>query len=114
MEECLPPKRLNGVTSGEDGGRAQLELSFRLLLSGRTDLIAQAINLLPPNTGLNTLNHHGLTALMLAASKNDDQVTTVIISLFFNCSNSTYPKNILNFRCCWMLALTLTLKLQAV
>lgn len=76
MEECLPPKRLTGVSSCEDGGRAQLELSFRLLLSGRADLISQALTLLP-STGLNTLNHHGLTALMLAATRNDEQVTTV-------------------------------------
>lgn len=77
MEECLPPKRLTGVSSCEDGGRAQLELSFRLLLSGRADLISQAVTLLPSSTGLNTLNHHGLTALMLAATRNDEQVTTV-------------------------------------
>lgn len=55
----------------------QVELAFRLLLSGRPELIQHAISLLPTSTRLDTLNLQGHTALMLAAI-NDDEITLTV------------------------------------
>ncbi|CAH1160285.1 unnamed protein product [Phaedon cochleariae] len=49
----------------------EIELAFRLMLSGRPEVINQAIRLLPNSTKLNTLNPQGHTALMLSAMSND-------------------------------------------
>ncbi|XP_060530713.1 ankyrin repeat and BTB/POZ domain-containing protein 2 [Cylas formicarius] len=50
----------------------QIELAFRLMLTGRPELIQQSAALLPSSTKLDTLNPQGHTALMLAAIHNDD------------------------------------------
>lgn len=42
------------------------------MLTGRPELIQQAVPLLPTSTRLDTLNAQGHTALMLAAIHNDD------------------------------------------
>lgn len=42
------------------------------MLTGRPELIQQALPLLPPATRLDTLNQQGHTALMLATLYNDD------------------------------------------
>lgn len=55
----------------------QIELAFRLMLTGRPELIQQAIPLLPPCTRLDTLNQQGHTALMLATLYNDDATLMV-------------------------------------
>lgn len=49
------------------------------MLTGRPELIHQALSLLPPSTRLDTLNQQGHTALMLAALYNDD--ITLMVSL---------------------------------
>ncbi|XP_036326380.1 ankyrin repeat and BTB/POZ domain-containing protein 2-like isoform X1 [Rhagoletis pomonella] len=58
----------------ELGKRATITLAFKLMLTGRAELLAQAANLLPPTTRYDTLNHAGLTALMIAAIRNDEVV----------------------------------------
>ncbi|XP_012159934.1 ankyrin repeat and BTB/POZ domain-containing protein 2 isoform X1 [Ceratitis capitata] len=56
----------------ELGKRATTTLAFKLMLTGRAELLAQAANLLPPTTRYDTLNHAGLSALMIAAIRNDE------------------------------------------
>ncbi|XP_065079465.1 uncharacterized protein LOC135702370 isoform X4 [Ochlerotatus camptorhynchus] len=58
--------------SSECGRRATYALAFRLMLTGRAELLIQALSLVPPTTRYDTLNHQGLTALMIAAVRNDD------------------------------------------
>lgn len=47
------------------------------MLTGRPELIQQAVSLLPASTRLDTLNAQGHTALMLAAIHNDDITLSV-------------------------------------
>lgn len=56
----------------ECGRRASLSLAFRLMLTGRSELLHQANSMLPPTTRYDTLNHQGLSALMVAAIRNDE------------------------------------------
>ena len=65
------------MRSCETGGCLQVELAFRLTLTGRPELIQQALQLLPPSTGLDTLDQQGHTALMLSAINNDDVALAV-------------------------------------
>lgn len=64
------------VNSSEDtselGRRATIALAFRLMLTGRAELLTQAATLLPPTTRYDTLNHAGMTALMIACVRNDE------------------------------------------
>lgn len=50
------------------------------MLTGRPELIQQAIPLLPTPSRLDTLDQQGHSALMLAALNNDD--ITLMVSLF--------------------------------
>lgn len=49
-----------------------------MLISGRADLIAQAMPLLP-STKINTVNDAGFTALMLACINGDESATTTLL-----------------------------------
>lgn len=84
-EEELPTKRPHGNNNNnnhhqsqnpeeslECGRRSTLNLAFRLVMTGRPELILQANSLLPPTTRYDTLNHFGLTPLMVAAIRNDE------------------------------------------
>lgn len=61
-----------------------MEIAFRLMATGRTELIQQAILLLPSNSRLDTLNTQGHTALMLAAIINDDPALLVTSKFILN------------------------------
>ncbi|XP_068907517.1 ankyrin repeat and BTB/POZ domain-containing protein 2 isoform X3 [Tenebrio molitor] len=63
----------------EASRQIQVELAFRLLLTGRPELIQHAISLLPVSTRLDTLNLQGHTALMLAAINDDDIALTALL-----------------------------------
>ncbi|XP_075160334.1 ankyrin repeat and BTB/POZ domain-containing protein 2 isoform X2 [Haematobia irritans] len=63
----------------ELGKRATITLAFKLMLTGRAELLAQASNLLPPTTRYDTLNHAGMTALMIASIRNDDVVIKALL-----------------------------------
>nr|CAD7199616.1 unnamed protein product [Timema douglasi] len=52
--------------------RLKTELAFKMLRSGRTDLIQHALQLLPPNKKLNSVNEHGLTPLMVAVLLHEE------------------------------------------
>lgn len=51
------------------------------MLTGCLELIQQAVSLLPSSTGLDTMNLHGHSALMLAAINNDPG--TILVNIFF-------------------------------
>lgn len=61
-----------GEDTSELGRRATLGVAFKLLLTGRAELLAQAAQLLPPTTRYDTQNSAGLTALMVASIRNDE------------------------------------------
>ena len=63
----------------ESGRRATIDLGFRLMLSGIPELLVQAMSLVPPTTRYDTLNHQGLTALMLAAIRNDETAIQTLL-----------------------------------
>lgn len=65
--------------TSELGKRATTALAFKLMLSGRAELLAQASNLLPPTTRYDTLNHAGMSALMIASIKNDEVVIQALL-----------------------------------
>lgn len=65
--------------SNEYGRRATLALAFRLMLSGRSELMIQASTLLPSSTRYDTLNQNGLTALMVAAIRNDEVAIQMLL-----------------------------------
>ena len=48
-----------------------IEMGFKLLFSGQSDLMKQGLNYLPLPTKINTYNQYGLTALMVAVIKNE-------------------------------------------
>lgn len=67
------------IDDSEYARRAMIAFAFRLLLTGRPELLKQANALLPSTTRYDTLNHAGLTALMIAAIHNDDGVMKALL-----------------------------------
>ncbi|KAG7196598.1 hypothetical protein KM043_013088 [Ampulex compressa] len=55
-----------------------MDMAFKMLLSSRTDLIAQAVPLLP-STKINTVNDSGLTALMVACINGDEAAMLALL-----------------------------------
>ncbi|EZA49690.1 hypothetical protein DMN91_012768 [Ooceraea biroi] len=55
-----------------------VDMAFKMLCSGRTDLIAQAMSLLP-STKINTVNDAGFTALMLACINGDESAVAALL-----------------------------------
>lgn len=55
-----------------------LDMAFKMLISGRTDLIAQAMPLLP-SMKINTVNDAGFTALMLACINGDESAVMALL-----------------------------------
>lgn len=92
-EEELPSKKTATVlvspgavgSSPDDiheyGRRATLALAFRLMLSGRPELMMQASSLLPPATRYDTLNQLGMSALMVAVIRNDEQAVQILLDV---------------------------------
>lgn len=55
-----------------------MEMAFKLLTSGRSELISQALPLLPA-AKLNAVNDNGLTALMLACISGDEAAVLALV-----------------------------------
>ncbi|CAG2171457.1 unnamed protein product [Oppiella nova] len=58
--------------------RLKVELAFRMLSCGRPDVLTHALQLLPHNTGINTVDDSGLTALMRACIAGDIRLVRVL------------------------------------
>lgn len=60
------------IDDNEYARRATIALAFRLMLTGRPELLIQAGTLLPTSSRYDTLNQNGMTALMIASIRNDE------------------------------------------
>lgn len=65
----------------EYGRRATIALAFRLMMSGRPELMMQASSLLPPATRYDTLNQLGMSALMVAVIRNDEHAIQMLLDV---------------------------------
>lgn len=74
----------NGDDIAEYGRRATLALAFKLMTSGRPELLLQASALLPSATRYDTINQAGMTALMVAAVRNDEQAVQMLLDVGAN------------------------------
>ncbi|KAB0803695.1 hypothetical protein PPYR_00665 [Photinus pyralis] len=90
-EEAIRIRRMNGGEEDylEASRQIKIELAFRLMLSGRPELIQQAITLLPTSTGLDTFTLQGHTALMLSALYNDDITLLALLDAGASCDVET-------------------------
>ncbi|XP_042902345.1 ankyrin repeat and BTB/POZ domain-containing protein 2 [Parasteatoda tepidariorum] len=74
----------------------KVELAFRMLASGRTDLVPHALQLLPPSH-VNTFNEQGLSPLMVACIRGDEAMVHILldagadVDLETPASSSAYP-----------------------
>ncbi|QQP56979.1 Uncharacterized protein FKW44_001826, partial [Caligus rogercresseyi] len=73
-----PPELLDELQYVND---VKLDTAFKMLLSGRRDLIPHALQMLPggPGSKLNTPNTEGYTILQLAAIKGDSDVVKFLV-----------------------------------
>lgn len=55
-----------------------MDMAFKMLISGRADLIAQAMPLLP-STKINTVNDNGFTALMITCINGDETAVLALL-----------------------------------
>ncbi|RWS14411.1 ankyrin repeat and BTB/POZ domain-containing protein 2-like protein [Dinothrombium tinctorium] len=71
--------------------KLKIDLAFKMLLCGRTDLVPCALSLLPQSTGVNTMNEQGLTPLMLACIQGDEAMVHILLNAGADVDLETLP-----------------------
>ncbi|RWS28717.1 ankyrin repeat and BTB/POZ domain-containing protein 2-like protein [Leptotrombidium deliense] len=71
--------------------KLKIDLAFKMLLCGRTDLVPCALSLLPPTSGVNTMNEQGLTPLMLACIQGDEAMVHILLNAGADIDLETLP-----------------------
>ncbi|CAL8072668.1 unnamed protein product [Orchesella dallaii] len=75
--------------------RLKIDLAFKMLTSGRSDLVAQALLLMPPSKA-NTFNESGLSPLILASVRGEENMVRVLLEAGADSDIET-PPNCPNF-----------------
>ncbi|XP_043223308.1 ankyrin repeat and BTB/POZ domain-containing protein 2-like isoform X3 [Amphibalanus amphitrite] len=79
-EELSCPRRQ--MDEAECARKFKIDLAFRMLSVGRTDLVPHALQLLPSTKGqlqVNTVNESGLSPLMLACVRGDEAMVRLLL-----------------------------------
>ncbi|KAK2725488.1 ankyrin repeat and BTB/POZ domain-containing protein 2-like isoform X2 [Artemia franciscana] len=75
-DEALCPRK--PIDEHDCARKYKVDLAFKMIGSGRIDLVPHALQLLPPSK-INTVNDYGMTALMLAAVRGDESLAKILI-----------------------------------
>lgn len=70
--------------------RLKIDLAFKMLTSGRSDLVAQALLLMPPSKA-NTFNEVGYSPLILASIRGEETMVRVLIEAGAEADMETPP-----------------------